>query len=138
MSRYNGLIKKEDNIKINYLLENMDTKENFLKENIIVKVSDLDSNLQKQIVNSLVGSWFCIDYPKIEEERHLKIHTSKFKNTDVGEFIILEVENEHNHKLIGKVIKKTTKYTLFDLKTPFEEFNWKVSVEVLDVILEDS
>lgn len=136
MSKINDLINAEDNIKINYLLENLDTNESFLKENIIVNVSQLDTELQKQIINSRPGSWFCINFHKVEADRHLKIHTSKFKNAEIGDFIVLDVDNAVQHKLVGKVIKKTTKYTLFDLKTPFEEFNWKVSVEVLEVISE--
>lgn len=136
MGAQNRLIQKDDYIKITYFLENLDTKENTLKEDVVVKVSDLDIRLQSEIINSLVGGWFCIELQKVEEERFLKVNTSKYKNIEVGEFVVLNIQNKEEHRLVGKIIKKTTKYTLFDLKTPFEDSNWRVSVEILDTVEE--
>lgn len=134
MARNTNLIKKDDLIEINYFLENLDNNENFLKENVVVKVSSLDLALQKEIINSVIGFWFSINYDKVEEEKLLKLNTSKFKDLELNSFILLEVKNEDNHKVVGKLVKKTTKYSIFDLKTPFEDNNWKVSVEILDIL----
>lgn len=134
MAKKSILIQKDDNIKINYLLENLDTKEETLMQDIIVNVSTLDTALQERIISSMVGSWFSVDLEKVCEERLLRINTSKYKNVGVGEYVVLDVQNEDNHKVIGKLIKKTTKYTIFDLKTPLEDGNWRVSVEILEVI----
>lgn len=131
MSYY--LLTENDTIKFSYLLENIDTKEEIFVENKIIKIIDLHLSFKSQIIGQIIGSWICFDLKKNVSKSTETFPITRFKKLEIGTFINITLSDTQD-SIIGKLIDKNKSHATFNIIHPIDDSNWKVSIEVLELI----